>query len=1388
MLLLITMALSLLPNSMSIIHTASADAETCEGTVGGTWSADEWCEIDAPGELDKIRTNADTLAGRYRLTAHLDLSAYGNWERIGDYSSPFAGVFDGNGFTISNLTIHTTANYVGFFGYTYGATIQNVRLTGINVTGVSYVGGLVGHAVDKSGVGTNIINSSAEGVVTGEQTVGVLVGYNGTSAIIDSYSHGEVSVADNPGNSFGGLVGYNTGTITGSFTTAKVGAGDLSGGLVGDNFHDHMPPSESYWNRDTSGVGVSDGGIESNTEYMKLKATYTDHPSTGHVAWDFASSNPTWGMVQRVTYPLHYGDYKKVALRSLEVEDASAGGSPLVWDRAFAEDYGVYTLRSVNKTSTLEISADALDEDSDIAFYSGSALDTPIPDADGDHAVAVPLAEGENDFGIQVIGDNGLEAMYRLKVIRDSGESDNPHRIATADDLAAIGQDVGYELDDHYVLEADIDLAGYGSGEGWLPIGSDAEPFAGSFEGNQHTIRNLTIDRPGQSEVGLFGAAAHAYIANVSLLGVNVQGDERVGALVGNALSNAGGDTLSASRIIVQGTVSGNAKVGGLIGAASSILDIDESYSAAFVEGSAAGGLVGSHTGSGAISAASFWDVGASGQPSSQGGGNGRTTAEMLTRETYVDAGWTFGAGGWGMIEDMTYPMFYDRVQGVWLNNLAVTIAGSNKPLAFDRNVGLYELELDAPAPEATVSVVTNDAGATVEIGGQAGVSGTVDLDFGVNNIIDMQVTGPDGSQGVYRLAITVPVPKPIAVHVPADGTYGIGDELKFTLTYDYDVVADGGNLPALPILWDGGEDLAAFSGQPIGEPDKLAFSYTVREGDAMAGIELGDSLVAESAGSVVGADDTAAASMELPDTIPATSGITIDGIKPGITLTPSTTSSTRNPVTVTVDADGTGSAIDELKLADGIRDALYFADLGTEISDHEFTVNENGNYTVYAKDRAGNERVETIGIANIVTTNPSILLDYTPKTVTRASVEVSVTASVYEAAGNKLEAIRWAEGELAADDFNADPTLGADVVTGGSFSVSANGPYSVYAIDSAGNEQVETIEIKNIDSSVPIINVGNPNVRQFYIDPNRDNTVSFDGLTLFVPAGAVEQSTYITVETVTDATRKLMKEGQKLLGKAYKLTKNTQGNFKLPITLSMEWTGEELGNDKRPVVAYYDEDAKQWIALKGSPKGSQLAGETDHFTVFAAIAVDAEPESPPALSDITAHWAEKWIREGVASGLVDGYPDGTFRPDGQVTRAEFATMLHRMLAWPAGSDMSFVDQSDIRPWARDAVSAAVKAGVVGGYPDGTFRPGADVSRAEAAAMIAKAAGLQASRAAATAFADDSVIADWAKPYINAALEAELVQGQSGNRFNPQAAMTRAEAVVLLLRLEDYLN
>ncbi|WP_181907438.1 S-layer homology domain-containing protein [Cohnella lupini] len=1461
MLLLVTMAASLLPSSIPFVRVASATQLICVGTVGGVWSADDgWCEIDTVTELNNISNNSMTWEENYRLTGNIDLTSY-NGKRIGDPFTPFTGKFDGNGFTLRNLTMNSTKN-VGFFGGTEGATIEDVHLVNIDVTGYQYVGGLVGDAIN-----TTIINSSAEGVVTGNDSVGVLVGYNEHSSIIDSYSHGEVIVGASPVDSYGGLVGYSTGTITGSYTTAKVGAGSAAGGLVGDNVYDDTDITNSYWNGDTSVINVSDGGTKSDTANMKLRSTYD--------AWDFTSASPTWGMIDKITYPLHFGDYKKVALNSLGIEDPD-GDATIVWDRDFTGDNGVYELQVVNRTNALTISAESMESASSIAFFEDTDMSdanppsTAIPDLDSDQVVTVSLAEGKNVFGVQVTGDNDREAMYLLTVIREDGSLDYPHRISTADELAQIGQASGYDLDDAYVQEADLDL----SGLAWSPIGTAVSPFEGNFNGQSHTIHHLTINRTAQSDIGLFGSTNNATIANVSLLGVDVHGGIRVGSLIGNAAG-----TLTSSRIAVQGAVYGNTQVGGLIGSSTAVLNIDESYSAARVEGNSdTGGLIGRHTGTNTITD-SFWDKDVSGQSSSPGGGADKSTTEMMTPLTYSSSNWPFAVGGWGIIEGTTYPMPYNSLQGALLSNVTVTIAGANIPLSFNRNKGSYSLALTAPVPEAKVTVVPNNAGATIAIDGQAGGTKDVDLDFGINNIIDIRTTGTDGWQGVYRLAISVPVPKPVAVDVPSNAKYGIGDELDFTVTYDYPVEVDTGNIPSLPITLDDGEKAALYIGQPSGQSEKLSFRYTVQESnEANGGIELGNALVASSPGSIVGVGDPAAASMQLPSSLPVTNGIVIDGIKPEIELTPSTTNPTKDSITVTVNAIGTGTNILELKLGNGNKDVSYFALSGTTVTGNEFVADDNGDYTVYAMDQAGNEQVKFIKITNILTTKPTILLDYQPRTPTRGAVEVSVTASVYDAAGgNGLQRLKWSAGALSTGDF-ADPTFGADVVAeafsvsangdytvyaidtagnertenieitniittkptivldynprtstadaievsvtvsvydaaagnglqrlkwaagalsaddfanpafgsdvvGGTFSVTANGDYTVYAIDSAGNEQIESISISNIESKPNQMNspvLINPQWHQYLIDPKKDNVLTFEGLTLHIPAGAVDQPTFMTMEVVTDAALKLVQTNQQLLSKAYELKKYTAGNFKVPIKLSIEWDDAKIGDNQRAAIAYYDETAKHWVALKGKAEGSQITGETDHFTKFAVISVALEQ---PVLSDINGHWAEKAIQEGAAVGLVSGYSDGTFRPEQSVTRAEFVTMLHRLLEWSAGAKAIFVDDADILPWANESVSAAVNAGVVSGYPDQSFRPGARISRAEAAVMVSKADGLQVAKVTKTEFADDAAIAAWTKPYINAAQTAGLIQGQGGNKFNPLSNMTRAEAVVLLLRL-----
>ncbi|RJE89717.1 SpoIID/LytB domain-containing protein [Paenibacillus sp. 1011MAR3C5] len=181
----------------------------------------------------------------------------------------------------------------------------------------------------------------------------------------------------------------------------------------------------------------------------------------------------------------------------------------------------------------------------------------------------------------------------------------------------------------------------------------------------------------------------------------------------------------------------------------------------------------------------------------------------------------------------------------------------------------------------------------------------------------------------------------------------------------------------------------------------------------------------------------------------------------------------------------------------------------------------------------------------------------------------------------------------------------------------------------------------------------------------------------------------------------------------------------------------------------------------------------------------DPEPKPEPSIdfSDIGSHWAKASIEEAVKRGIVMGYEDGTFRPQAQVTRAQFITLLMRAFDGEISRSAApaFKDSSDIPDWAMASVKKAVAAGLITGYDDGTFRPGKAISRSEMTALIVRIAGLEPIEDANLSFSDSDSIGDWARGYIAAAVEAGLMQGKGNNRFAPNDRTTRAEAVVLLL-------
>jgi len=367
-------------------------------------------------------------------------------------------------------------------------------------------------------------------------------------------------------------------------------------------------------------------------------------------------------------------------------------------------------------------------------------------------------------------------------------------------------------------------------------------------------------------------------------------------------------------------------------------------------------------------------------------------------------------------------------------------------------------------------------------------------------------------------------------------------------------------------------------------------------------------------------------------------------------------------------------------------------------------------------------------------------------------------------------------------------------VISGDAVDTGKPGTYTIlYDVsDEAGNaaDQVQRTVIVYASSSGS--GGGGPNLlpNQWIVYAGEAKTIRWkDELILSFPAGAGE-TLIITISEAEDepALTASLGPNHSALSTIYEIVKDKPGRFLKPVTLSIRFDPAKAGPNRTVAIFYYDEEERKWVSLGGTAEGEWVTAETDHFTKFAVVAIEtqdeAAPERKPVFSDIAGHWGEASILEAAEKRIVTGYPDGTFRPDQAVTRAEFLVMLVRTLGLEGGLEaLPFVDEGKIGSWAKEAVATAVQKGIVAGYEDGSFRPDAPITRAEMAVMLAKALGLEYRAETRTGFADDREIPAWAKDAAEALRQQGIVQGRDGNRFAPQHVTTRAEAAVVFLNI-----
>ena len=198
-------------------------------------------------------------------------------------------------------------------------------------------------------------------------------------------------------------------------------------------------------------------------------------------------------------------------------------------------------------------------------------------------------------------------------------------------------------------------------------------------------------------------------------------------------------------------------------------------------------------------------------------------------------------------------------------------------------------------------------------------------------------------------------------------------------------------------------------------------------------------------------------------------------------------------------------------------------------------------------------------------------------------------------------------------------------------------------------------------------------------------------------------------------------------------------------------------------------------------------------------------------LSDLEGHWAQKEVEAAVASGWVDGYPDGSFKPEKSITRAEFTKMLldaihltpdSETVAWmkahakmkdiwgrPTAYTPKLYDMSGHWLTSQGWLDAALYSGMVvpDDYNGKNFRPEKAIARYEIALMTDRALGLvyPASQPVEgeLPFTDKEEILDWMKGYVNESVKAGVLKGYPDGSFQPNKTSTRAEAVVMIQRM-----
>lgn len=436
-------------------------------------------------------------------------------------------------------------------------------------------------------------------------------------------------------------------------------------------------------------------------------------------------------------------------------------------------------------------------------------------------------------------------------------------------------------------------------------------------------------------------------------------------------------------------------------------------------------------------------------------------------------------------------------------------------------------------------------------------------------------------------------------------------------------------------------------------------------------------------------------------------------------------------------------------------------------------TVRQSVYAAVYADYWVGNSSVTSQVYDNVVlTANPSSSLNINGLKITGAQASSStVVTAVY-------------------GDQKATATI---VVKGNSDSGSGwYPPYIPPTVDTNGQQKVTREQLKLVDGKASV-------------------TFDKDKVELLIPVGAIDWLSGGVLEVVRDeATLRIpvslfkdMLDDLKLTAKDVEFlvvtvkpganglvtiklgVKQTNGTYKAYTSFAKEI---ELllpipSNKDVRFLGVYAVAANQADAFAGGKRsGSWLRGKITKEGDYVVKEWNKQFADVPS-----GHWASMAIRTLNAKFIVNGINETQFRPNGNITRAEFAAIVVRAfeLKTPTNTTSKFKDVSK-GAWYADIVAAAVAADVTRGMTADTFAPNATITREQMAAMIVRASGAAGNGSVANLnakFKDAGKISNWARESTSIAVDKGWIQGKPGGKFDPKASATRAESAMMLYNM-----